>query len=306
MADNITVDTITGSPVVATDQIGANHVQLIKILLGALDANDGPISSANPMPVVLTAANNNVGDVDVASVLPGNSAANLGKTVDNVVGAADTGVAFVGKRVDTPATVTPANGDYVMAQFDSQGSLRVNITSGGSQAQIDDAAFTPGTSEVVVAGFFADETSTDSIDEGEQGAARMTLDRKQIVTPYLHAAAGGATPYKSLDLDETEEEVKATAGKVLWVHAINLTAVKQYLKFYNATAANVTVGTTTPVLTFPIPTVGDTNGAGFTINFGDAGVQFSTAITIAATTGFADNDTGAPAVNAVIVNLGYI
>jgi hypothetical protein len=35
------------------------------------------------------------------------------------------------------------------------------------------------------------------------------------------------------------------------------------------------------------------------------GIAFGTAITIAATTGVADNDSGAPGANEVIVNLGY-
>jgi hypothetical protein len=155
----------------------------------------------------------------------------------------------------------------------------------------------------MVAGFFADETATDSVDEGDMGAGRMTLDRKQIVTPYVHAAAGGSTPYKNLDVDETEDEIKATAGKLLWIHVMNLHASStRYIKFYNATAANVTVGTTTPVLTFPVPS----NINGFTIHFGDTGTQFDTAITVAATTGFADNDTGVPGANEIILNAGYI
>lgn len=170
----------------------------------------------------------------------------------------------------------------------------------------DDAGFTIGTSKVMMAGFTADESSTDSLDEGDAGAGRITLDRKQIVTPYVHAAAGGHTPYQNLDVDESEDDVKTSPGKLFWVHAINLTNAKRYLKFYNDTAANVSVGSTTPLLTFPLPTMGDTNGAGFTIHFGDAGCQFSVAICIACTTGFAVADTGAPGTNDVIVNLGYI
>jgi hypothetical protein len=304
MADKFDLANIAAAGEAMADDLGAaGKAQGVKLVLGADNTNDGYVASANPLPVYITSTGK---DVTVSAVTPGTSATSLGKAIDSVAGATDTGVVVLARRVTTPATATPATGDYLGLTTDDQGNLRVNITSGGSQAQIDDAAFTPGTSEVVVAGFFADESATDSIDEGEQGAARMTLDRKQITTPYVHAAAGGSTPYKNLDVDETEDEVKGTAGKVFWVHAINLTAVKQYLKFYNATAANVTVGTTTPVLTFPIPTMADTNGAGFTINFGDAGVQFTTAITIAATTAFADNDTGAPAANAVIVNLGYV
>jgi hypothetical protein len=170
----------------------------------------------------------------------------------------------------------------------------------------DDAAFTPASSGVHVAGFFADEAATDSVDEGDTGAARMTLDRKQIVSVYAHAGAGGATPYYNLDVDETEDDIKTSAGKLFWVHAINLANAPRYLKFYNATAANVTVGSTTPVLSFPIPTMGDTNGSGFTINFGAMGVQFGTAISVAATTGFADNNTGAPGANEIILNCAYI
>lgn len=170
----------------------------------------------------------------------------------------------------------------------------------------DDAAFTAASTKVMMAGFVADEASTDPVNEDDGGAARMTLDRKLITTPYVHAAAGGHTPYKNLDCDETEDAIKASAGKLFWIHCINLSNAKRYLKIYNDTTANVSVGTTVPDLTFPIPTMADTNGAGFTIHFGDAGCQFSAAITVAATTGFADNDTGAPGANEVIFNAGYL
>ena len=131
----------------------------------------------------------------------------------------------------------------------------------------------------------------------------MTLDRKQIVTLQPHTQ-GGLTIFRSLDIDETEEEVKATAGQLYFIHAMNLVATLRYLKFYNATAANVTVGTTTPVLTFPIP-ANSTTGAGFTVAI-PHGFPFSTAISVACTTGRADNDTGAPGASDVVINLGYL
>lgn len=196
------------------------------------------------------------------------------------------------------------NAGTFATQVDGAALTALQLIDNASVA--DDAAFTAGTTGVQVAGFVADESTTDSVDEGDAGAARMTLDRKVIVTPYAHAAAGGATPYYNLDVDETEDQIKGTAGKLFWLHAVNLSAAKLYLKFYNATAANVTVGTTTPVLSLPVPTMADTNGCGFTINFGDIGVQFSTAITVACTTGLADNSTGAPGTNEMIVNLAYI
>jgi hypothetical protein len=50
-----------------------------------------------------------------------------------------------------------------------------------SEKLADDAAFGIGTSKVLPVGFLADETATDSVDEGDIGAARMTLDRVQRV-----------------------------------------------------------------------------------------------------------------------------
>ena len=166
----------------------------------------------------------------------------------------------------------------------------------------DDAAFTPGTTKVAMAGYQADEASTDSVDEGDAGAARMTLDRKLIVQPQPHTA-GGLSIFRSLDLDETEEEIKATAGQVYGFLLTNRATSARYLKFYNATAANVTVGTTTPVITWPIPA----NSTDFiaAAALGAMGIAFDTAITVAATTGLADNDTGAPGANDVVINVFY-
>lgn len=57
----------------------------------------------------------------------------------------------------------------------------------------DDAAFTPGTTRVNPAGFFADESATDSVDEGDIGIARMTLDRR------IHTAAAGDVAHDGVD-----------------------------------------------------------------------------------------------------------
>lgn len=167
----------------------------------------------------------------------------------------------------------------------------------------DDAAFTPGTSKVSIAGFQADETSTDSVDEGDAGAARMTLDRKQIVTTQPHTA-GGLTIFKSLDIDETEEEVKASAGQVYGWSITNFATAVRHIKFYNATAANTTVGTTTPVMTISVPgnATDDTQSV---MNFGGMGVAFDTAISVACTTGLADADTTAPGASDVSIMVFY-
>lgn len=167
---------------------------------------------------------------------------------------------------------------------------------------VDDAAFTPATSSVSMAGFQADETATDSVDEGDAGAARMTLDRKVIVTTQPHTA-GGLAIFRSLDIDETEEDVKTSAGQVYGLWVTNTATATRFVKFYNATAANVIVGTTTPVITIGIP--GNTSDDVTGLFSSTMGIAFDTAICVAATTGVADNDTGAPAANDVIINVFY-
>lgn len=130
----------------------------------------------------LPAGTNNIGDVDVLSVVPGVAATNLGKAVDDAAGATDTGVAALAVRDDALSTLTPADGDYTPLRVTSTGALWVTLTAAGNTDVIqDDSAFTPATSYVGAAGFFADETAPDSVDEGDIGAARMTLDRKQLM-----------------------------------------------------------------------------------------------------------------------------
>jgi len=116
--------------------------------------------------------------------------------------------------------------------------------------------------------------------------------------------SGGLSIHRSIDLDESEEEVKASAGQVYGVWFTNTSAGTRWLKFYNDTAANVAVGTTTPVITIGLPgnTSDDISGALFN---GGLGIPFSTAICVAATTGVADADTGAPSANDVIINVFY-
>jgi hypothetical protein len=214
------------------------------------------------------------------------------------------GYQYVAAASGAIASGAIASGAVASGAFAS-GALAAGSIAAGAIADmiVDDAAFTPATSRVLMAGFEADESATDSVDEGDGGAARMTLDRKQIVTDQPHTA-GGLSIFRTLDLDETEEDVKTAAGQVYSIYAFNTTNAILWLKFYNATAANVTVGTTTPVLTLGVPGNNDTDGAGFVWNV-DKGLAFDTAICVAATTGVADNDTGAPGANALIVNLGY-
>lgn len=128
-------------------------------------------------------------------------------------------------------------------------------------------------------------------DWDESDACKVRLDPR---------TSGGLDTFKSTDIDETEEDVKTSAGLLYWIYCVNTNASARYLKVYNATAANVTVGTTATKLDLLIPP----SNSGFFIQF-PHGITFSTAISVAATTGVGDSDSGAPGANEVQVTIGY-
>jgi len=289
--------------------IAAGDNNIGNVDIASIAAGDNNIGNVDVVSLpALAAGTNNIGDVDVLTVptdpfgANADAASATGSISAKLRFIASTGIPITGTVTVGSHAVTNA-GTFVTQE---NGAALTALQLLDDCVITDHGTFTPATTKVTMCGFTADEASTDSVDEGDGGAARMTLDRKVITTTYAHAAAGGATPYKNLDCDETEDDIKTSAGKLFWIHVMNLANAVRYIKFYNATAANTTVGTTTPVLSFPVPTMADTNGAGFCVNFGDMGVQFDTAICVAATTGLADNNTGAPGTNEVVLNAGYL
>jgi hypothetical protein len=104
--------------------------------------------------------------------------------------------------------------------------------------------------------------------------------------------------YRNINLSTTGQVIKTGAGQVCEYYIYNTGAAVVYVKFYNkATAPS---SSDTPVRTYAIPA---TNGANLTIPMG---LDFSTGISVRASTGVADNDNTAPSANQVIVNIGYL
>jgi hypothetical protein len=253
-----------------------------------------------------------IGDVDILSVIPGTGASNLGKAEDAQHASADVGVMALAVRNDTLGALAGTDGDYAPLQVDASGALfiqegaamdvsaaTVTVDNGGTFAVQVDAALPAGTNAI---GKLA---ANSGVDIGDVDVTSISAGANAIGNVgVIPRTSGGMTIFRSIDLDESEEEVKGTAGQVFSISAFNTTAAALFLKVYNATAATVEVGTTTPVLTFVVPGNADSDGAGFIWN-NAIGFAFATAITVAATTGVADNDTGAPGANAMIVDIGY-
>ena len=104
---------------------------------------------------------------------------------------------------------------------------------------------------------------------------------------------------RNLDVDESGDNM-VDAPAILYGYIIFNTATSfRYVKLYDDASAP-TVGTDTPIATFAIPPQGGAN-----LDFRDGMMIFQNGIGIGATTGVADNDTGAPGANDVIVNILY-
>jgi len=160
-------------------------------------------------------------------VYSGVAAADLGKAEDAAHTTGDTGVMALAVRTDTLSASSGTTGDYEALHTDSIGALFTRDTA----TLVDDAAFTPATSRVMPIGMQADETATDSVDEGDIGAPRMTLNRKQIVTVRsitgaLANVAASATSVTVLAANTSRE------GATIW----NDSTAILYLKF-GATAS---------------------------------------------------------------------
>lgn len=140
------------------------------------DRNDNLVT--NPIFVQLSDGTNAEGDVNVLDVIPGTGATNLGKAEDAVHTSGDVGVLALVVRQDSQVDFG-ADNDYVPMSVTADGELRVTAGT-GPHIIVDDSAFTIATDSVSVSGYLADETAPDSVDEGDVGAARMTLDRKQL------------------------------------------------------------------------------------------------------------------------------
>lgn len=261
-----------------------------------------------------------------------------GVTEDDASTGGEEGVLWMVVRRDSASSGVSADGDYAVPNVDATGALRV--TGAGGTQYTEDAA-SVGAEQLMLAGSVRRDTAATSagtngdyatINTDANGrlwtttvvdtalpagsnnigdvdiASALPAGTNTIggITNVASATVGGHSTFYTLDADETEEQIKGSAGKVFWIHAMNMSASVRYLKFYNGLAASVVVGTDLPVMSFPLPTLATTNGAGFTIHFGDTGVAFNTGICVAATTGVADNNTGAPGANEVIVNVGYL
>ena len=136
----------------------------------------------------LPAGTNNIGDVDVLSVVPGTGATNLGKQTDSAAGATDTGVAILGIRTDSLVTLTPAVGDYTRFRVNSVGRLWTSATI--------DAALPAGTNaigSITNTSFAVTQATAANLNATVSIAASQTLSTVTTVSTVTNLAQLGGT-----------------------------------------------------------------------------------------------------------------
>lgn len=92
------------------------------------------------------------------------------------------------------------------------------------------------------------------------------------------STVGGWTPYSNTALSSTKQQVKASAGTVGGWFVYNANATVCFVQVWDVASGSITVGTTAPTYTLPIPAQ---SGANLEVT---CGIAHATAINVAATT----------------------
>jgi hypothetical protein len=109
--------------------------------------------------------------------------------------------------------------------------------------------------------------------------------------------------FRTLDADETEEEVSATPCTVYGMWVTNTSSATAYVKLYNGTSSAINTSTDVALITIGIPGNASDDVSGV-FNVGGMGIRFSTACCVAAGTTAADTST-VPGESTVICNVFY-
>jgi hypothetical protein len=145
-------------------------------------------------------------------------------TVDGTVAATQSGTWNV---TNVSGTVSLPTGASTLAEQQSQTTHLATIAGDTTDIETaveliddaivaDDAAFTPGTTKVMMAGFEFDDSSPDSVNEGDAGAARMSANRN--VYTQIRDAAGNE---RGANVNASNQ-LEVSVGNTVTVSATNL------------------------------------------------------------------------------------
>lgn len=224
-------------------------------------------------------------------------------TVDGTVAATQSGTWNIGSITTLPSLAAGTNAIGKLAA-----NSGVNIGDVGVTSVVPGTGATNlGSARDSVAG--ATDTGVQILAVRNDNAATSLVSANGDYSPISVDSSGAVfiksshlpTPYVLLSAATTNAtSISASANTVLlsyYIANLNGSAWK-YVKFYNKATAP-TVGTDVPVMVLPIPPNGAAN-----LSLND-GVNFTTGLAMALTSGIANSDTSAVALNEVVVSLAY-
>lgn len=298
MADNVTLNAASGTFVAATDDAGAGgQVQIIKLAISA----DG---SATVIPADAT----NGLDVDVTRDAPpvtgsGSLTASSQAVTLTLNGQANTAFQLTGTWTATvtfEASNDNTNWTSIYAYRASDNSISQTVTNstnndiyrcttaGFGYVRVRCSAYTSGT--IAVTGIASANTSGVFVNfplpPGTSKIGTVSLENTNS-TMNASSSDGGTA------LTSTAQAIKASAGKIKGYFIYNPNATAQFVQFYNTAHGSVTVGTTNPLFMLTIPPASAAN------LWMESGVNFSTAMSWAATSTAGGNGAPTTALDAV-------
>lgn len=295
--DAASADGHTGHPVLAVRKATPANTSGADGDYEFLQMSAGRLWASATIDAALPAGNNNIGDVDIAS-LPALAAGT------NNIGDVDV--------LTVPADPFGVNADAASATGSISAKLRFIAATGipitsvvpGTGAtnlgKAEDAAHTTGDVGVMALGVRAaapTERSAGPTDGDYEPFATNEVGAVWVsVTP---SANGGATTLNSTSSDggtaltNSAQAIKASAGTLKGYYIYNPNSSAQFVQFYNTASGSVTVGTTNPLFMLTIPA---TSAANLWMT---DGVAFSTAMSWAATSTAGGNGAPTTALDAV-------
>lgn len=175
------------------------------------------VDAAGRLRVAVTGAAGGTSAVDDSAFTVGadslTPAGGIYRSVRDPVDDNDVGVFAMNQKRGMYVTIETPLADSAMDEVND--AVRVNVVAGGGAggtSMVDDAAFTPAVTNITPMGAFADEVAPDSVDEGDAGIVRMSLNR--VLYAQLRDAAGNE---RGLNIDAAGSIAVTDGGGALSV-----------------------------------------------------------------------------------------
>lgn len=275
-------------PMLASAQPYTEDLPLIKGAKGVpmlCTRSDSATYSTSAVGDASFCAVNSVGAMQVNIDSTFQSGTSLVRVEDAAHSSGQPGIMALGINNETQGTQqNTTNGDYTTFGVDRYGIMMTAPMQFGATAgsfllgavRSEDGAIADGQA-LMLSGTLRQDTLTTDTSATADAQPLKTTSAGSLWATLTPSTTGGWSPYKASALTNSAVTVKASAGNLGGYHCLNAAAAITYIQIFDTSGA-VTLGTTTPVLSFGLPASGAGN-----LEFSN-GVNFANAIKVAATT----------------------